>query len=89
MDVVDQRDTVARAVERLKAAGITVSLFLDPDGDQIDAASQIGADAVELHTGQYSLRKDAAQTRATPFKVEQQTYHDAISAGFSDRTRHV
>src|SRR2546430_2087156 len=51
LDVVTHRAATARAVERLKAAGIAVSLFLDPDPHQIDLAKQLGADAVELHTG--------------------------------------
>ena len=52
---------MARAIERLRAAGISVSLFLDPDPRQIELAKQLGADAVELHTGQYALSRGAAQ----------------------------
>ena len=48
-------DRVAEAVRQLKQAGLEVSLFLDPDLKQIDAARRLGADAVELHTGQYAL----------------------------------
>ena len=51
----------ARAIEQLRAAGISVSLFLDPDPRQIELAKQLGADAVELHTGQYALARGAAQ----------------------------
>jgi pyridoxine 5-phosphate synthase len=61
LDVVTHRAATARAVERLKAAGISVSLFLDPDPRQIELAKQLGADAVELHTGQYALARGAAQ----------------------------
>jgi pyridoxine 5-phosphate synthase len=57
LDVLGQRDTVAAAIDRLKAAGIIVSLFLDPDERQILAGRQLGAEAVELHTGQYALAK--------------------------------
>ena len=42
-------------VENIKDNGTKVSLFIDPDIDQIDAAIEVGADAVELHTGKYSL----------------------------------
>jgi pyridoxine 5-phosphate synthase len=42
-------------------AGISVSLFLDPDPRQIELAKELGADAVELHTGQYALARGAAQ----------------------------
>jgi pyridoxine 5-phosphate synthase len=55
LDICGQRDRVAAAVERLRQAGVSVSLFLDPDPRQIEEAARIGADAVELHTGQYAL----------------------------------
>lgn len=55
LDIYSQRDRVARAVDQLHKAGISVSLFLDPDPRQIEAAAALGADAVELHTGQYAL----------------------------------
>ena len=42
-------------IENIKHNGTKVSLFIDPDIDQIDAAIEVGADAVELHTGKYSL----------------------------------
>jgi pyridoxine 5-phosphate synthase len=61
LDVVTHRAAVAKATEQLKAAGISVSLFLDPDPRQIELARQLGADAVELHTGQYALTRGAAQ----------------------------
>ncbi len=57
LDVVGQRDRVAQVIARLKEAGISVSLFLDPDIPQIEAAADLDADAVELHTGQYALAK--------------------------------
>ena len=60
LDVVAHRAAVAEAIERLQAAGISVSLFLDPDPRQIELAKQLGADAVELHTGQYALSRGAA-----------------------------
>ena len=43
-----------RALERLSAAGIRTSLFIDPDEDAIRAAAELGADAIELHTGEYA-----------------------------------
>ncbi len=54
LDLRRTGDGVARAVERLGQAGIRVSLFIDPDPDQIDAAAGLGVPAVELHTGRYS-----------------------------------
>jgi pyridoxine 5-phosphate synthase len=57
LDVVAAGERVAEAMGRLRAAGISVSLFLDPDPRQIDMAVGWKADAVELHTGQYALAR--------------------------------
>jgi len=67
LDVVGSKTKVADAVNRLKAAGIVVSLFLDPDPAQIDAGVALGADAIELHTGAYAqatARHNARDTDA-------------------------
>ena len=61
LDAVGGRDAVKRTVDQLQQAGIAVSLFLDPDIPQIELAADVGAEAVELHTGQYALAKGAAQ----------------------------
>ena len=63
LDVHGQRDRVARAVDQLRQAGVSVSLFLDPDPRQIEAAARLGVDAVELHTGQYALAAAPAQQK--------------------------
>ena len=55
LDVPGQRTALENAVNRLKSLGIVTSLFLDPEDEQIEAAAQIHADAVELHTGRYAL----------------------------------
>ncbi|MFO7903146.1 MAG: pyridoxine 5'-phosphate synthase [Planctomycetota bacterium] len=55
LDIVMHRAAVEKTVKRLHDAGIQVSMFLDADERQIAAAGELGADAVELHTGQYSL----------------------------------
>jgi pyridoxine 5-phosphate synthase len=61
LDVVANRDAVERAIRQLRDAGIYVSLFLDPDIRQIETGAQLGAAAVELHTGKYSLAKGKRQ----------------------------
>lgn len=61
LDVASQVDKLKAYLAALHQAGIKVSLFIDPEVEQIDAAIACGADAVELHTGQYSeatLAKD-------------------------------
>ena len=54
LDVAGQLDKVASACETLSANGIRVSLFIDPDPRQLDAAVKVGAPVVELHTGTYA-----------------------------------
>lgn len=55
LDVILGFERAKSAIEYLKEARIRVSLFIDPDPAQIEAAEKLGADAVELHTGQYAL----------------------------------
>jgi pyridoxine 5-phosphate synthase len=55
LDLLAHRPRVAEAMALLREAGIGISLFLDPDPKQIDVAHSLGADAVELHTGEYAL----------------------------------
>jgi pyridoxine 5-phosphate synthase len=64
LDVVSHKTATAQAVKRLQAAGIVVSLFLDPDARQLDAAVELGAHAVELHTGCYANAGDDAARHA-------------------------
>lgn len=54
LDVAGQKEKVREAVKRLKEAGIVVNLFIDPEEEQLKAAAEVGADAVELHTGRYA-----------------------------------
>lgn len=55
LDVVCLKSKIRKVVARLKQKGIRVSLFIEPDIRQIDAAKSINADAIELHTGKYAL----------------------------------
>ena len=63
LDVAGQISTIAPFIAELRGAGILVSLFIDPDLEQIEASAQVGADAIELHTGTYCL---AATERDEP-----------------------
>ena len=53
------RRWLGEAVRRLKEAGIRTSLFIDPDADAVRASVALGADAVELHTGEYANTRGA------------------------------
>ena len=54
LDVVGARARIGEAIAKLRDVGIFVSLFLDPDPKQIEAGAELGADAIELHTGAYA-----------------------------------
>lgn len=79
LDVVTHEAVVARAVKNLQAAGIEVSLFIDPDVRQIETARLLGAHAVEIQTARYSEARTAeavanelrALQEATAFAREQ------------------
>ncbi|MBA1145492.1 pyridoxine 5'-phosphate synthase [Ectothiorhodospiraceae bacterium WFHF3C12] len=54
LDVKGQMPRLREACQRLSAAGVRVSLFIDPEPTQIEAAAAVGAPAIELHTGAYA-----------------------------------
>ncbi len=61
LDVASQVPRVQEAAARLAAAGVRLSLFIDPDPRQVEAAARAGAPAIELHTGAYADSSGAAQ----------------------------
>ena len=63
LDVISQHARIKDAVNRLQRAGIKVSLFIDPDRRQIEAAQAVGANAVEIHTGTYCNASGAAREK--------------------------
>lgn len=54
LDIVSQEKSLRKAVERLAAAGIVVSVFIDAEIAQVEAAKRIGASVCEVHTGPYA-----------------------------------
>lgn len=64
LDVAGQFDRMRDAVARLSAADIQVSLFIDPDEEQIAAAATVGAPYIEIHTGAYADAPDETARRA-------------------------
>ena len=78
LDVVANRERVSVAIQQLTDAGIFVSLFIDPEPRQIELAKEIGAGAVELHTGAYA---DASYGQAQANQLE------ALSDGCELATR--
>lgn len=59
LNVIAHTQTIRAMCEQLSTAGIRVSLFIDPDADQIHAAQQCGAQVIELHTGDYANASDS------------------------------
>lgn len=58
LDVAGATATIQRVVARLQHAGVRVSLFIDPEDEQIAAAQHVGAEVIELHTGRYANAVD-------------------------------
>ena len=71
LDVLRYFDAIKSACERCAAAGIRVSLFIDPEESQIDAAVRAGAPVIELHTGKYA---DANSVPARLHELERIRY---------------
>ncbi|MFO8143005.1 MAG: pyridoxine 5'-phosphate synthase [Marinobacter sp.] len=65
LDVDGQEARVAKACERMAKIGAEVSLFIDPDPVQIDAAVRCGAPVIELHTGEYAQARDPEAIEAS------------------------
>jgi pyridoxine 5-phosphate synthase len=63
LDVISQQARIKEAVERLQGSGITVSLFIDPDPGQIEAAKVSGAHGIEIHTGTYCNASGTAREK--------------------------
>ena len=61
LDVRSQKRAVAEAIKRIKGAGMPVSLFINPDAEDVSLSQQIGADMVEIHTGMYANSKGKRQ----------------------------
>jgi pyridoxine 5-phosphate synthase len=86
LDVSGQEAALKAYCARLADVGIRVSLFIDPDKDQLDAARRIGAPVVELHTGAYS---DATgERRAHEFKRIEDAARHAHSIGLTVHAGH-
>ena len=71
LDVVGQRDKVEDACQRLAAAGIEVSLFIDADPKQIELSAEVGAPAIEIHTGHFADHTEPAAVQAELERITQ------------------
>jgi pyridoxine 5-phosphate synthase len=64
LDVITNQQKLSKVIQRLKDKKIVVSLFVDPTKEQILASKDLGADAVEIHTGKYADAKTDAERLA-------------------------
>ena len=71
LDLSKESDRVAGVVSKLKGLGVVVSAFIDPIEQQIDLASKLGFDAVELHTGEYANANDEMCLADQLYRLEQ------------------
>jgi pyridoxine 5-phosphate synthase len=62
LDISRERTRVTEAIRRLRDAGIRTSLFIDPTAEAVRLSKELGADAVELHTGEYAHHPERAET---------------------------
>ena len=82
LDLLKKPAPIRRAMNILKNKGAEVSLFIDPDRRQVEAAQELGADSIELHTGDYAnteggrarqelerLKKASTEARAASLNV--------------------
>lgn len=70
LDVLLNLKGISDAVQRLQDGGLVVSLFIDPDPDQVKAANKAGADYIEIHTGSYAEAKEWRSERDELQKIE-------------------
>ena len=78
LDVASQQDKVSEACAQLSESGIRVSLFIDPEPAQLDAAIAVGAPVVELHTGSFADAEGDAQQTELARIVEAARYGDEL-----------
>jgi len=76
LDVVRNRQELKTAIEMLQQGGIPVSLFVDPDIEQIKESHRLGADTIEIHTGAYCEARRADERQLELVKIQ-----NAIRAG--------
>lgn len=86
LDVAGQLERTREVVAALSEAGIEVSLFIDADKRQIEAAKEVGAPLIELHTGHYAEVTGEAQAQA--LTLLQTSARDAVALGLTVNAGH-
>ena len=87
LDVAGQLPRVRAACERLQAAGVRVSLFIDADPAQIAAAAETGAPCIEIHTGHFADATDRVQMAAELARIKKGV-RQGVAAGLTVNAGH-
>ncbi|WP_457623293.1 pyridoxine 5'-phosphate synthase [Persephonella sp.] len=70
LNVISMSSFLKSYIKELKDSGISVATFVDPVEEQIKASLEVGADAVELHTGEYANAKTESQRKTELFRIK-------------------
>lgn len=93
LDAVGQIKPLTPTVQRLQKAGIRVSLFIEPEADQIEAARQLGAEMIELHTGAFAntlgRERDREVLRLRTAAEHAQRFGIQVNAGHGINYRNI
>ena len=87
LDVLGQKARMREACQRLATAGVRVSLFIDADVDQIDAAAEAGAPVIEIHTGHFA-DAETPQSRQAEFERIVAAVDHGVSRGLHVNAGH-
>lgn len=95
LDVVKNFNKLGRYVKELKANSIAVSMFIDPENEQVEASKELGATAIELHTGRYcelfdskSYKNELERLKRSTLRGKELGLHVAAGHGLNyDNTR--
>ena len=87
LDVIANEKKLKKTIARMRKARIPVSIFIDPDAEQIEAAREVGATFVELHTGRYCDATDEKQ-RDREFRLIEQSAELAFESGLRVNAGH-
>ena len=87
LDVAGQLPRMRTACERLQAAGVRVSLFIDADPAQIAAAAETGAPCIEIHTGHFADASDRVQVAAELARIKE-AVRQGVAAGLTVNAGH-
>ncbi|NND05526.1 MAG: pyridoxine 5'-phosphate synthase [Saprospiraceae bacterium] len=82
-DTFTKRDFLTDVIAELKSAGIRTSIFLDPDPNMVEGAMRVGADRIELYTGEYAKRYHTDRNKAIEAFVETAEAADAAGLGIN------